>query len=159
MDGILLGALGFALLSLFLALFGPTIRIELDGRAAPDVDVIAWRALVDAALLAAVSASYSVAFWTRRSSSPGQAVFGIAVTDRNSSPLTCRRALLRWALLGAPLGVVAQASIDLPLLFVLVAGLGLAWIGTLLATTVLSGSGRGLHDRISGSNVIRISRG
>ncbi|MEO6578546.1 MAG: RDD family protein [Candidatus Limnocylindria bacterium] len=157
-DGLALSVLGFALLSLSVVVIGPSVRIELDGRSAPDVEIVEWRLLLDATLVAAMSASYFVAFWTLRSASPGQAVFGIAVTDRNSSPLTPRRALLRWALLGAPFGVIAEAAIDVPLVFLIMFGLSVAWVGVLLVTTRLSASGRGLHDRLSGTSVVRKAR-
>lgn len=131
--------------------------MELDGSTAR-VDVIGWRVLLNALLLAGLSAAYFVLSWTRVGRSPGQALLRIGVEDTDADgpkPLPISRAVLRWALLGAPLGLAAAASVNTPLAFLGVSMVSLVWFAVLLLTTLFSRSGRGLHDRIARSTVAR----
>ncbi len=161
LDGAVLAALGFALLGAASLLLGPTVRIELDGAEAPVIGLIVWRVLLNALLLAGLSAAYFVLSWTRVMRSPGQALLRIRVqhAGEDALPLATRRALLRWALLGAPLGIIAAASVDAPIIFLIVSLTSAAWFAVLLITTLFSRSGRGLHDRLAGSVVVRSDRG
>ena len=163
-DGAVLAVLGFALLALASLLVGSTVRMELVGPAAPRVEVIGWRVLLNAVLLASLSAGYFVLSWTRALRSPGQALLRIGVEDADAdadadaddfTPLPMTRALLRWALLGTPLGLAAAASVNAPLVFLGVSVASLVWFAVLLITTLFSRSGRGLHDRVAGSIVAR----
>ena len=156
-DGVVLLGLGFALLAIASVVLGPAVRIELSGSAAPQVEAIGWRVLLNAVLLAGLGAGYFVWSWTRTRSSPGQALLRISVEDAGAlgvSPLPWTRALIRWALLGAPLGVAAAASVNTPVVFLAVSVASVLWFAALLVTTLISRSGRGLHDRAAGSRVV-----
>jgi uncharacterized RDD family membrane protein YckC len=157
LDGAALAALGFLVLFIASLLLGPGVRIELDGTQTPRVEAIGWRVVLNAILLAGLSAAYFVTFWIRILRTPGQAALGIAVEDavHGAMPLPMSRALLRWALLGAPLGILAAATVNVPLAFLFVSAASAAWFAVLIITTLFSRSGRGLHDRASGSVVVR----
>jgi len=159
LDAVVLTLLGFALLALVSLLLGPATRIALDGTAEPAVEVIGWRALLNALLLAALSAGFFVFSWTRSMHTPGQALMGIHVEDANGpAPMPAGRAALRWALLGAPLGIAATAVVNAPLVFLGVSVVSVVWFAILLLTTLFSRSGRGVHDRFSGSIAVRARR-
>ena len=63
--------------------------------------------------------------------------------------------MLRWALLGAPLGLASALTVSLPLLFLAILVVSFAWFAVLVVTTLLSRTGRGLHDRLAGTTVVR----
>jgi uncharacterized RDD family membrane protein YckC len=160
-DGAVLAALGFMLLVVASQLLGPTVQIELSGSAAR-VEASTWRSEVNALLLAALGGGYFVWSWTRSGSSPGQALMRITVEiadDGPGSALSLRRAVIRWALLGPPLGLAAAASVNAPLAFLGVTLASAAWFTVLVLTTLFSQSGRGLHDRLAGSRVVLRHRG
>jgi uncharacterized RDD family membrane protein YckC len=160
-DGVILTILGFALLVLTSLLVGPTLQIELSGSSAPpQVEVIAWRVMLNGLLLAGLNVGYFVVSWTRALRSPGQALLRINVEDVQAQgpvPLSTRSALLRCVLLGAPLGVAASAAISSPLAFLVLTAVSVVWFALLVSTTLFSRSGRGIHDRIAGSIVARRS--
>lgn len=158
LDGVALAAMSFVLLWLASLVLGEAVHIELDRSEAPAVTVNSWRVVLNAVLLAGLSAAYFVVSWTHFRSSPGQAFLGIGVADAAGSgamALSTARALFRWALLGAPLGVAGAAAVNAPLAFLIVSVLSAGWFAVLLLTTLFSQSGRGLHDRLSRSDVIR----
>jgi uncharacterized RDD family membrane protein YckC len=157
-DGLAIAVVGFAVLAVATVVLGPTVRLRLDAPEAPVAEVLGWRVIVNSALLFVVSAAYFVLSWSRFSFTPGQALLGLTVT---SEPPDDRRALavgpatLRWALLGSPLGLAAALTVEAPLLFLAVAVLSFGWFAALILTTLLSRNGRGLHDRLTGTTVIR----
>jgi uncharacterized RDD family membrane protein YckC len=157
-DGLAIALVGFAVLVVATIVLGPTVRLQLDAPEAPVAEVIGWRVIVNSVLLFVVSAAYFVLSWSRMSFTPGQALLGLTVT---SEPPEERRALavgpatIRWALLGAPLGLAAALTIEAPLMFLAVAVLSFGWFAALILTTLLSRNGRGLHDRLTGTTVIR----
>ena len=156
LDGVVLLVAGFALLTLTTVAIGPTVVLEPESAASPVSDVRAWRVILNAALLAALSGVYFVISWSRFGWTPGQRLFRLAV--RGASPaavISPRRAVLRWSLLGAPLGVASALTVSVPLLFLAVLVVSFAWFSVLVVTTLLSHTGRGLHDRLAGSTVIR----
>lgn len=160
MDGIILAAAGFVLLGVLTLVLGPSVTIDMTDPASTSVDSIGWRAMVNAILLAGMSAAYFVLSWTRWSQSPGQRLFGLrvnrSISDRAAGrPLAMRQAILRWSALGGPLGVLAAATVNAPLLFAAVSAGSFCWFALLVASTGVSRSGRGLHDRLSASSVIR----
>jgi uncharacterized RDD family membrane protein YckC len=156
LDGIVLLVAGFALLALTTVVIGPTVLLEPDSAASPVSEVRGWRVVLNAALLAAVSGVYFVISWSRVGWTPGQRLFRIAVRGvPPAARVSPRRAVLRWALLGAPLGLAASLTLSLPLLFLAVLVVSFAWFAVLLVTTLLSRTGRGLHDRLAGTTVIR----
>ena len=157
LDGLVLLVLGFVLLAVTTALLGPTVVLDLERPAAPVVEVRMWRLFLNAALLAALSGTYFVAAWTRSGSTPGQHLLNLVVIA-SASPgarASIGRASLRWALMGAPLGLVAALTVDLPLLFLAVSVASFGWFVVLVVTTAWGRTGRGLHDRLSGTIVTR----
>lgn len=156
LDGIVLLVAGFALLALTTVVIGPTVLLEPDSAASPVSGIRGWRVVLNAVLLAALSGLYFVISWSRVGWTPGQRLFRIAV--RGASPVagvSPRRAVLRWALLGAPLGLAASLTVSLPLLFLAVVVVSFAWFAVLIVTTLLSRTGRGLHDRLVDTTVVR----
>ncbi len=160
-DGIILGLVGFVLLAIGTLLLGPAVRVEPSGSEAPAVDGIGWRMLANTVAISVLSAAYFAASWTSARSSPGQAILGIQVEDAvvAGAPLPFGRAVLRWAWMGSPLGILATAVVNEPLAFAIVTAASAVWFLTLLATALFSRSGRGLHDRLSGSLVTWRERG
>lgn len=157
LDGVGLLVVGFALLAMTTAIVGPTVRLDLDAAASPVSEVRAWRVILNAVLLAALSGTYFVVAWTRFGSTLGQRQLRLVVTVTSSHGTrpSIQRAALRWALLGAPLGLVAALTVDAPLLFLAVFVLSFGWFAGLILTTLLSRTGRGLHDRLAGTTVTR----
>jgi uncharacterized RDD family membrane protein YckC len=156
LDGVVLLLAGFALLTLTAVVIGPTVLLELESAASPVSEVRTWRVVLNAVVLAALSGVYFVISWSRFGQTPGQRLFRLAV--RGASPaagITPRRAVLRWSLLGAPLGLASALTVSMPLLFLAVLVVSFAWFGVLLVTTLVSRTGRGLHDRLAGTTVIR----
>ena len=155
LDGVGLIVVGFALLALTTAILGPTVLLNMGAAASPVSEVRGWRVILNAVLLAALSGTYFVVAWTRFGCTLGQRQLRLAVTT-TSSPGTrpsIERAAFRWALLGAPLGLVAALTVDAPLLFLAVFVVSFGWFAVLILTTLLSRSGRGVHDRLAGTTV------
>jgi uncharacterized RDD family membrane protein YckC len=156
LDGVVLLVAGFALLTLVTILIGPTVVLEMDSAASPVSEVGTWRVILNAVLLAALSGLYFVISWSRFGWTPGQSLLRLAV--REASPgagITPRRAALRWLLLGAPLGLASALTVSVPLLFLAVLAVSFAWFVVLIVTTLVSRTGRGLHDRLAGTTVTR----
>ena len=157
-DGLAIAVVGFAVLAAATIFLGPTVRLRLDAPEAPVTEVLGWRVIVNSVLLFVVSAAYFVLSWSRVGFTPGQALLGLTVTSEppdDRPALAVGPATLRWALLGAPLGLAAALTIEAPLLFLAVAVLSFGWFAALILTTLLSRNGRGLHDRLTGTTVIR----
>jgi uncharacterized RDD family membrane protein YckC len=159
-DGIVLALLAVVLLWLVSMLLGPAIRLEV-GDGAASVSVTGWRVLLNAVVSASLSAAYFVVSWTRWRRSPGQTLLGVEVEDvRRTDPsasLSAPRAIVRWALLGGPLGLAAAVFVNSPLVFAAVSLVTLGWFALLVLTTLFSRSGRGLHDRIAGTVVVAMT--
>jgi uncharacterized RDD family membrane protein YckC len=156
LDGVVLFVAGFALLTLTGVIIGPTVLLEMDSAASPVGEVRAWRVVLNAALLAVLSGLYFGISWSRFGWTPLQRLLGLAVRDASpAAGISPRRAALRWLLLGAPLGLAAALSVSMPLLFLAILVVSFAWFATLVVTTLLSRTGRGLHDRLAGTTVIR----
>lgn len=157
LDAIALFVMGFALLALTTAFLGPTVVLDLDLAASPVSEVRGWRVILNAALLAALSGAYFVVAWARFGCTPGQRLLRLVVTMTSShdARLSTGRATLRWALLGTPLGLLAALTVNAPLPFLVVCVLSFGWFAVLILSTLLSRSGRGVHDRLSGTTVSR----
>jgi uncharacterized RDD family membrane protein YckC len=157
LDGVVLLVAGFAVLTFTTVFIGPTVLLEPESAASPVSEVRAWRVVLNAVLLAALSGVYFVISWSRSGRTPGQRLFRLAV--RGAPPavrISPRRAVLRWSLLGAPLGLAAALTVSVPLLFLGVLVVSFIWFAVLVVTTLLSRTGRGLHDRLAGTTVVRI---
>jgi uncharacterized RDD family membrane protein YckC len=155
-DAVLLSAivlLGAVAVSLTV---GPVVRIE-----GSSVDVDREIAVVDALVSTILGALYFAGTWARFGATPGQRLLGMRVvgaSDGGRVPLA--RAVARWLLLAAPLGVAsvlttavvsggAEVLVDLALV---------TWYLILLVTTARSPVARGLHDRWAGTAVSKPAR-
>jgi uncharacterized RDD family membrane protein YckC len=157
LDGFVLLVAGLALLTLITVFIGPTVLLEMESAASPVSEVRAWRVVLNAVLLAALSGVYFVISWTRFGWTPGQRLFRLAVCGASpAAGITTGRAFLRWSLLGAPLGLASALTVSAPLLFLAVLVVSFTWFAVLVVTTLFSRTGRGLHDRLAGTTVVRI---
>jgi uncharacterized RDD family membrane protein YckC len=96
---------------------------------------------------------YFVGFWTSgRRATPGMRALGLAVTSVDGRGIPITAALVRWFLLTIPVGNLA---VVLPSGSEIVSSLVLLWWIVLLLTTGMDPRRRGLHDRWSGTIVIR----
>ncbi|MDQ3937527.1 MAG: RDD family protein [Chloroflexota bacterium] len=139
-----------------------------DPQAGEAVAIVASGTVFGAGLLLTATSVY---FWRVFRATPGQMLFGLFVVRRSSGEvLSPRSVFVRWLLLYAPLGVVVSYSsvvtflfgADLlrtvdPLLVTSTAlGLPLVWYAFLAVSTLAERRrGRGLHDRICASVVVR----
>ena len=94
---------------------------------------------------------YFVVGWSRWAATPGQRLASLQVVASDRARLPAGRAFARWAALGGPLWVIGSTvsgGVGLAALF------GSAAVAVVLLTSVVRHeTGRGLHDRISGSVV------
>ena len=155
LDAVVLTVLAFvAALVVSLAL-GPAV--ELDGGAESVGDAVQTDrsvAVVDALVVAALGAVYLAGSWRLWGRTPGQRILGLHVSSAGGDRLATGQAVLRWLLVAGPFSAAAvlataSSALDGPVLPALAA----AWYLLLLATTVLSPTSRGLHDRIAGTAV------
>ena len=96
---------------------------------------------------------YFVGFWTSgRRATPGMRALGLEVTSVDGRRIPISAALIRWFLLTVPIGnlaVVLSSGGEI------ISSLILLWWVVLLLTTATNLQRRGLHDRWSGTIVIR----
>ena len=160
-DALLLTTLLFVVSIALSATVGSPVRVEpVPGagghRLVPDSHRIMAAGLLNG-LLGAV---YFVGFWAvgagrEPRATPGQLLLGIRVGRASDvHRLTLGQAAARWALLMGPLIASALVAPVLPMLRAPLGLVSLAWYLVLLVSTVRSGTGRGLHDRLTGSTVI-----
>ena len=154
LDVLLLCALIFTAAAGLAEVTRPAVRF--DAAAAPAVDEVVFdeRVMrVGAALGIAIGCGYFCLSWLLLHATPGQRLLGLEVHDRDGGSLTPARALARWVALGAPLWIAAST---VPGALGVTAGVALVgWFVGLLVTTVQSSRGDGLHDRLSGTHVVR----
>jgi uncharacterized RDD family membrane protein YckC len=158
-DAVVLTIASFALIAAFHVLLGPTVRFDgadiLRGRAVVDGS----RALLDAIAVTTLGAAYFVLAWRQLGGSPGQRLLGIRVQHVDGGPLSVSMGLIRWAVRGGPLGLIAiVAGVVAPAFQISVDAVGAVWIFIVLLSIARSGTKRGLHDRIAGSVVTRSAR-
>lgn len=154
-DVIVVSALVFLFAIALAAVTGPAVRLDL---AAPDPAgrvVVAFGPLLVRTLMAvAVSALYFAGSWSAARATPAQRLLGLEVasssTGTEPSPTA---ALIRWIVLFPPFGLVAVILADVRGAGTVLALLGLGWALTLLISTLRNPRGRGLHDRVAGTEV------
>ena len=100
-----------------------------------------------------LSLLYFVLFWTSSwKATPGMRALQLQVgTAFEGRPLEMGPALIRWALLGYPLGLVSL----IPAVASLVSLFEFVWLIALLVSTIASDTKQGLHDRAVGSAVVQ----
>ncbi|HUG47764.1 MAG TPA: RDD family protein [Candidatus Limnocylindria bacterium] len=160
-DAVILSLLFFAVLAVLTLVIGPTVRFvsPLDVLRARVV-VDPGRVVLDALVTTALSAAYFAFSWNRMGASPGQWLLGLRLRDRRGRiGLGVRDALIRWALLGPPLGLIAVIVGTLaPLLRPSAIAVAAVWQLILLVTTTRNERKQGIHDRAAGSTVVTSSR-
>ncbi len=141
-DNLLLGVLSMVLS------IGLSAAMGLDTPADPrTVGILYWVVFV------AASALYFVLAWTSGSrATVGMRALNLRV-DRvgDGGPLAFGQAVVRWALLGYVLFVLVLV----PQLAEVASLLWLVWPFVLLVSTAVSPARRGIHDRVSGSTIVR----
>jgi len=154
-DAVLLTAILFIAFIGFGALVGPPIELRADaGDWLAAIDV--GRAELAALMSAVISMAYFVGSWVLLPATPGQRLLGLRVRrSPDSGRLSAGQATLRWALLLGPLYVSEIAGAPVPELRAPLFLLAAFWYAVLWITTVWSPSRRGLHDRWSGSAVLK----
>lgn len=157
LDGVLVGLLIFAALTVLWVVFGPTTQFVDGTRIQAVVDD--GRAILDGVVAALLAAAYFSGSWVGFGRTPGQAALGVRVVRAtDGSRLGIGRAVVRWLALGAPiagLAMLGPATADLPGGRAWLSVAGAIWLVLLLITTVVDPLGRGLHDRLAGSRATR----
>ncbi len=135
-----------------------------------DQVLLGWgEAFLPFIVIGIVLAGTFVYFWRVFRASPGQMVLGqFTLRDRDGLSLSKRRAFMRWLLLYMPAWLIFTSSSAAAWLHydissgidttgaqeMLVAG-PVIWFAFLMFTIGLSKTGRGLHDKVAGSVVVR----
>jgi uncharacterized RDD family membrane protein YckC len=141
-DGVIVAVLAFGATIAVSILIGPAVSFGPSGAV-----VDRGRALVYAVVATALSAAYFVAFWTMIRATPGQRLLGMNIASANGDGRpTIGRAVIRWSLLGAPLGL-ATAVAGISESGLLIDGVVAVWYLILMVTTATSSTKQGLHDR------------
>lgn len=167
-DSLLVLAIGFVGLAILTVALGPSAAMDLSDPADTRVSVDSSRATANAIVVAASSAGYFVLSWQRAGGTSGQRALGIRVTrwrgrERAATAvnragddpgrLSFLRAAVRWAAMGGPLGIASALALDAPLVFAAISAISFVWLAALVVSTLVTG--RGLHDRLSASAVVR----
>ncbi len=106
----------------------------------------------------AINAAYFIYTWVNMRGTVGMKVLGMQIGhEADGRTITYNQAALRWALLGAPLGL-AQLLNPWPGLGLIISLLGVVWLIALLVTTAQSPTKQGLHDRYAQTMVVKAAR-
>lgn len=153
-DAVGIGGASMLLLGVVAALLGPTT--ELAERATSSGVSVDWsRAVLDSAALTALSGVYFAGAWATSGATLGQRLFRVNVQGWASHrSLTPRQAIVRWAVVGGPFGLVLTLALDRPLAFLVLLLLASVWTVGIIATTLRHPLRRGVHDRVSQSVVL-----
>lgn len=144
--------IGVAVVGLVL---GPTVVVDRGApTAAGMMTVNGGLVVLNALLSVGLSAAYFVIPWISSGSSPGQRLLKIRVRSATGGgKLAVGQALVRWALLFPPFGVVSAITAGAPVLSAAVWGSAPLWYLVLLVGTLRNPKRQGLHDRIARSVV------
>lgn len=156
-DAAILAVLSFlAAVAVSLA-FGPTIRFP-DASAAGD-DVVTFNATLataNALVSAVIGLVYFAASWVAMRGSPGQRLLGMTIgAEADGARLTGGQAIIRWLLLSGPFVLVSVLTAGLRGVRAAYLAIPLAWYLVLLVTTARDARRQGLHDRLSGTVVVK----
>ena len=158
LDTCLLAVLIFLGAVVLSATMGPAMRFVAAGPGIVDHVVLDAR-LARVTMIAGIATGcgYFCVSWLLLHATPGQRLFGLEVRERDDGGrLSAGRALSRWVVLGAPLWIAASSASGRS---GIAASVGLfVWFLCLLVTTARSATGRGWHDRLSGSRVVLTER-
>jgi uncharacterized RDD family membrane protein YckC len=158
-DAVLLTLLVFAGAVIVALVIGPAVEFDPAAETIDEAVTIQRSvAVVDAALSLMLSAAYFVASWWFMGGSPGQRLLGMRVVDHvGGDRVSARRALARWALLGAPFGTAAllTTAVASSALAVVVNAATAVWYLVLLVTVARSPTKQGVHDRVARTAVAK----
>jgi len=118
------------------------------------------RLLGQASVASAISLAYFAWGWSRASAAtPAQRALDIQVLDTDGHRLSVSAAATRWAVMGAPLGIVTAAVVETVVAWLAVVIVAVVWTGVMLASTLRHQQRRGLHDRLAGTLVLDVGDG
>ena len=157
LDAVLLVVLIYVVALALRAVIGPTIRFtDTDG--VPRVLVDRLHVVINAVAATVVAGAWFVGSWLRFGGTPGQRLLGMRVVRLDDGGrLRPGQAVGRWLLLGTPLGLISTLlGPPSTLSFILVVAIAF-WFALLYVSTARNRRKRGIHDRITGTVVVRPS--
>jgi uncharacterized RDD family membrane protein YckC len=154
-DALLLVVLIYVVALVLRAAIGPTIRFT-DADGVPRVLVDRFHVVINSVAATLLAGAWFVGSWLRFGRTPGQRLLGVRVVRVDGSgKLRPGQAVGRWLLLWTPLGLISTL-LGPPNTLSVVLLLAIAfWFALLFVSTVRGPRKRGLHDRITGSVVVR----
>jgi uncharacterized RDD family membrane protein YckC len=115
--------------------------------------------LVVAIAATAISFAYFAYSWVMLRATPGMRLLGLRIGDQQDGhPISWDQALVRWLLLGIAATLVTFVVYVPDLVGLLLALLGLAWLGLVLASVSRSPTKQGFHDRRARTILVRAPR-
>ena len=153
-DGVVVAALIFVVITIVTLLLGPTVRLDPDSSDGLVVDN--GRSIVNGVLGVLIGAAYFVGAWARSGRTLGNVLLDMQVASVDGERLlSVGRSVVRWVAIGGPLALLSpivrgSAGPVTALTLVMV-----VWVAVLLISTIVDRQHRGLHDRIAGSVVLR----
>jgi uncharacterized RDD family membrane protein YckC len=158
-DAVVVAVIVFAVAAAAVVALGPAVRFSTED-ALTTLTIDTGRAMVNALLGLLVAAVYFVLSWTRFGRTPGQRLLGIRVERAaDGGRLTPIASVVRWLALVGATGLVAGLLQPVAGAGTWLAPLIVGWSLVLLLTTIVSRNGRGLHDGLAGSVVVRDASG
>jgi len=155
LDAVLLVVAIYVVAVVLRAAIGPTLRIT-DSAGVPRVQVDRLHSVINSLAATSVAGVYFVGSWLGFGSTPGQRLIGARVVRADGEGhLGLGPAAARWLLLGTPLGLISTVAGPSAASSVIPVALLAAWSAVLYVSTARSRTKRGLHDRITGSIVVR----
>jgi len=157
-DAVLLTAILYGAFIVFGAVVGPPIEFHAD---ITDFKVVldVGRAQLAALMSAVISLAYFAGSWVLLPATPGQRLLGLRTSRAaDARPLSAGQATLRWVLLLGPLYLSEVFGYPYPEMRAPLFLLVVLWYVVLFASTLLSPTRQGLHDRWSGSAVLNTQR-
>jgi uncharacterized RDD family membrane protein YckC len=157
LDALLLVVLIYVVALMLRAVIGPTIRFT-DADGVPRLLVDRLHVVINAVAATLVAGAWFVGSWLRFGGTPGQRVLGMRVVRVDGGgALGPGQAVGRWLLLGTPLGLISTLlGPPSTLSFILVVAIAF-WFALLYVSTARGRRKRGIHDRITGTVVVRRS--
>jgi len=158
LDALLLAVAIYVVALVLRAAIGPTLRIT-ESAGVPRIQVDRLHSVINSVAATVVAGAYFVGSWLRSGATPGQRLLGMRVVrNEGEGRLRPGQAVGRWLLLGTPLGLISTLlgppSVIAGVLVIAIA----VWFLLLFVTTARGRRKRGIHDRITGSVVVRRSR-
>jgi hypothetical protein len=158
-DVVLLALVVFLAAAVLSVLVGPSVEFEpAADQLAGVVDVDTGRALLDTVVAALLSAAWFAGSWAVAGATPGQRLLRLRVRRApDGGRVPPGRALVRWLLVGGPSVVAGAATAGPALLALGVWLLAALWLVALGVSVARSGHGQGLHDRVAGTDVVKVA--